>query len=206
MTAAILSLRFRGPVVPLVAGVYAFGSHTLFWAYPVSTELFLVVTMGLAVLGLLWGLERQHLLATIGGAAVAGFLVTEKATLLVAIGPLLLLVLLRLPGARQRAPVIGAAVAVFAIGSMPYLYYSDGTSYNAYAGCTWWCSPTTTSGVRSRSAQQQRWWCRSPSSRTTTAGRATRSGGSPTRAQSSGSCRSRPRRRLPTSYAATSDE
>jgi hypothetical protein len=65
--------------------------------------------------------------------AAAGLLVTEKLPALVALGPLLLLAMLRAP-ARTRAIALGAGAVVVALSVLPYLFYSDGECWNASGG------------------------------------------------------------------------
>ena len=66
-------------------------------------------------------------------AAAAGLLATEKVPALLALLPLLAVTAIRTP---RRTALVGAAVlvAVAALSTLPYLYYSDGTSWSAYGG------------------------------------------------------------------------
>ena len=66
-------------------------------------------------------------------AAAARLLATEKVPALLALLPLLAVTAIRTP---RRTALVGAAVlvAVAALSTLPYLYYSDGTSWSAYGG------------------------------------------------------------------------
>ena len=140
-----------GPVgAALVATAASVTSNAWLMAFPAHADLFVAVLVGLVALGavrLLFGGAAP----TAGGAgrvelppgwtlawacvaaAAAGMLVTEKLPALVAVGPLLAVALWRAP---RRSQVVALAVGavVVAVSVLPYLYYSDGASWNAYGG------------------------------------------------------------------------
>lgn len=84
-----------------------------------------------------------HTTAWLCLAAVAtGLLVTEKLPALVALGPLLALAVARAPG-RARAVALLAGAVVVGVSVLPYLYYSDGSSWSAYGGDRYYAIATT---------------------------------------------------------------
>jgi hypothetical protein len=129
-----LRLWLRGPAVPLVTAAFVFASNLYLHAFPVVVDLFTAVGVALAAYGLLRGLrdDRTGWLAL--GFAASGFMVSEKAPLVLALAPLLGLALWRARSWGRRAVLVGTAVGVLAVAVVPYLYYSDGRSWSAYGG------------------------------------------------------------------------
>ena len=154
---AIGRTRWGPAGAALVATAASVTSNAWLMAFPAHADLFVAVLVGLAALGsvrLLFGppvpadasavptddapgpgvLSAGWTMAWAGlAAAAAGMLVTEKLPALVAVGPLLAVALWRSPW-RARIVAVGVGVVVVALSVLPYLYYSDGASWNAYGG------------------------------------------------------------------------
>ena len=138
-------LRWDRPAAAAVAATATVASHAWFFAFPAHADLFVAVLVGLAGFGAArvacrpTGPSTAWLVVT---AVPAGLLVTEKLPALVALAPLLVLACVRAPTrARVAAGVVG--VAVVGLSVIPYLYYSDGTSWSAYGGDRYYAIATT---------------------------------------------------------------
>lgn len=134
ITIALLRLRLRGVLVPAITFAYVFASNLWWHAFVIMTELFLVCVVGSCLYAFLRG-RRDHDIRWITlGAALAAFLLTEKAPLLPLLAPIGLVVLLSVPEWRRRVLVVAVAVVVGLVSTFPYLYYSDFEATNPYAG------------------------------------------------------------------------
>jgi hypothetical protein len=134
VAAALLGTWLRGPAVPLGAGALTFASNAWFFAYPVGTDLFLAVLVGAAVLAIVRGLRASSATLVAVGVGLAAFAVSEKATLVLVLAPLIALALVRLGDRTRRAVVVAVGVAVWALAVWPYWHHSDGASLTAYGG------------------------------------------------------------------------
>jgi hypothetical protein len=140
-------LGWDRPTAAVVATVATVGSHAWLFGFPAHADLFVAVLVGVAALGA----ARTAWRPAVGGsptlsltfaAAATAVLVTEKLPALVALAPLLLLALVRAPG-RTRIAAVVTGGAVLALSLVPYLYYSDGTSWSAYGGDRYYAIATT---------------------------------------------------------------
>jgi hypothetical protein len=131
---AMLRLRYRGPVVPWLLIAFCLLAQPVLYAFLSMADLFLCV--GTAAVFLLVLLHaRTGSVATAAGAfAAMAFLVTERPTFLALFAPLAVVMLISLPRWRQRVIVIGVGLGTWLVAAAPYLYYSDGRAWNAYAG------------------------------------------------------------------------
>lgn len=130
----ILRLHLRGAAVPLIAGAYVFGSHVVFWAYPVTTDLFLAVAVAFVVYAALRALRDTSLVWLLVALAAGAFVTTEKVTVLGAIAPLLVVSAARVWTPRRGPALLGVFVGIAVLSIVPYLHYSDGSSWTAYGG------------------------------------------------------------------------
>ncbi len=150
-------LRWDRATAAVVATTATLASHAWFFAFPAHADLFVAVLVGLAALGATraaWpaatpahhpdpaDIRPASAWWLVLAAAAAGLLVTEKLPALVALAPLLVLAGLRSPG-RARLLAAGAGVAVVALSTAPYLFYSDGASWSAYGGDRYYAIDTT---------------------------------------------------------------
>ncbi len=148
-----------GPVgAAVVATSATVASNAWLMAFPAHADLFVAVLVGTAVLGsvrLLFGrpvtgaptptVPLSPTAALVWACVATGataFLVTEKLPALVAVGPLLLLALWRTP-VRTRLAAVGVGAALLVLTVLPYLYYSDGSSWNAYGGDRYYAPSVT---------------------------------------------------------------
>lgn len=120
-------------------------SHAWFFAFPAHADLFVAVLVGVAALGAARVIADPQRSATAWMALAAvgsALLITEKLPALVALAPLLAIALVRAP---TRARVIAGAlgIVVTALSVLPYLYYSDGSSWSAYGGDRYYALTTT---------------------------------------------------------------
>ncbi len=149
-----------GPVgSAVVATAATVTSNAWLMAFPAHADLFVAVLVGVTALGsvrVLFGTPASRLdpsepvplsaVWTVAWACIAtvaaAILVTEKLPALVAVGPLLAVALWRSPRRAQVVAVV-LGVVVVAVSVVPYLYYSDGTSWNAYGGDRYYAPSTT---------------------------------------------------------------
>ena len=134
-----------------VATAAAVASHAWFFAFPAHADLFVAVLVGTAALGAARVAADTHRsdhrarAATVWlavAAAGSALLVTEKLPALVALAPLLGLAVMRAP-ARARLIAGAVGVVVLAVSVLPYLYYSDGSSWSAYGGDRYYALTST---------------------------------------------------------------
>jgi hypothetical protein len=131
---ALLRLRLDGPAVPLTAAAIVLVSNVVPYAYVLYVELFTALVVGLAAYGLLRAARDRTPWAALLGFGASGLAVAEKSTLALALGPLALVALARLPGRRGRLPAVAAGLVVLGLAVVPYWHYSDGQSLTAYGG------------------------------------------------------------------------
>lgn len=134
LSIGILRQRWGGPIVPLTTLAFVFASNAYFHAFPIVTDLFIAVLVGCFALCVILSIKYHNWLWILPAAAITGFLTAEKTTLAVALLPLLLYGMWRLPVIWHRVVGTGVFIIVLLIAMVPYLYYSDGVSWNAYSG------------------------------------------------------------------------
>ncbi len=134
VSVATLRLRYRGPVVPLTVGAFVFLGLPLFYAYVIHPDLLVAVMTAVVFLLVLlfWRTKR----AVLAGAAVAvsAMLLIENPRAVVVVLPAFLVVLWELRSWTKRLIVVAVGVVAFAVVITPNLVYSNGQSWNAYAG------------------------------------------------------------------------
>jgi hypothetical protein len=147
---AVGRTRWRPPASAVVATAATVGSNAWAMAFPAHADLFVAVVVGVVVVATVRIVIGPAVRRTdgavprrAGGAWVwlwpciaafgTGVLVTEKLPALLAVGPLLAVALWRTP-VRARLLAAAVGVVVVAVSVVPYLYYSDGASWNAYGG------------------------------------------------------------------------
>jgi hypothetical protein len=137
-------LRWDVGTAALVATAATVASHAWFFGFPAHADLFVAVLVGLAALGASRAALSEHDRVAWSCLAMvaAGLLVTEKLPALVALAPVLVVALVRVPS-RARLLAIGAGAAVIGLSVLPYLFYSDGSSWNAYGGDRFYAPGTT---------------------------------------------------------------
>jgi hypothetical protein len=131
---ALLRLRLRGPAVPLVALSLALVSNVVPYAYVLYVELFTALVVGIAGYGLLRAARDGTRWAGLIGFAATGLALAEKSTFSLALGPLAIVALVRLPGMRSKLPAVAAGLVVFGLAVLPYWHYSDHRSISPYGG------------------------------------------------------------------------
>jgi hypothetical protein len=132
---AIMVRRFRPLVSLATSAVFVLGSSAYVFGYVVHPDLFLAMLSALfAYLGLR-ALDGGGIAVLAGLAAVTGFAVSEKPPILAAYGFVGLLL------AWKRRNELSALIALaagfvggLAVSLVPYLYYSDFSSWNPYSG------------------------------------------------------------------------
>ena len=117
---ALLRLRLEGPAVPLTALAIVLVSNVVPYAYVLYVELFTAVVVGLAAYGLLRAARDRTTWPALLGFGAAGLAVAEKSTLVLALGPLAVVAMTRLPGWRARLPALAAGVLVLGLAVVPY--------------------------------------------------------------------------------------
>ncbi len=130
----ILRFRFSGPVVPVTAFAFVGASHVRFWAFPISTDVFLAVVVAVVTYAALRALRDRSWAWSLVATVVMVFAVSEKVTLVLALLPLVALAAWKTSSRRQAAALVGAGLAAGLIFVFPYLHYSDWTSWTAYGG------------------------------------------------------------------------
>ncbi|WP_426573341.1 hypothetical protein [Aquihabitans sp. McL0605] len=135
---ATMWLRYRGAVVPIVVGVFLFGSNLFFYAYHAYTELFLAAVVAALGYCLLRGARSHSTPWVAAGVAISAILVSEKAPMGVVVVPAIVVALFALPGWWKRLIAVGAGAVTFALAIFPYLFYSDFTSWNPYGGARYY--------------------------------------------------------------------
>ena len=131
---ALLRLRLEGPAVPLTALAIVLVSNVVPYAYVLYVELFTAVVEGLAAYGLLRAARDRTTWPAVLGFGAAGLAVAEKSTLVLALGPLAVVAMTRLPGWRARLPALAAGVLVLGLAVVPYWRASDGQTISPYGG------------------------------------------------------------------------
>jgi 4-amino-4-deoxy-L-arabinose transferase-like glycosyltransferase len=131
---ALLRLRLDGPAVPLTAGALVLVSNVVPYAYVLYVELFTALVVGVAAYGLLRAARDGARWAGLLGFAATGLAAAEKSTLAIALAPLVVVTLVRLPGLRGRLPALAAGALVFALAVVPYWHYSGGHTLSPYGG------------------------------------------------------------------------
>lgn len=132
ITIGILRLRFRGGVVPLVAGAFCFAAYPYLYTYVVHADLFLAVLMGAIVLSFLLHWSTRHPAFAVVAAALGAFALAEKPPFLLLLAPLGLLSLRVEPSWWRRAAYLGTAAVVVLVAFAPYWHYSGGGALNPY--------------------------------------------------------------------------
>lgn len=133
-TIAILRQRLHGAAVPLITLAFVFASNAYFQVFPIVTDLFVAVLVAVFCLSVLLSIKCESWKWLLLAGCVAAFLMAEKTTLIVALLPMFAYGFWRLEPPWRRVGVLIVTVVAFIISILPYLYYSDGASWNAYSG------------------------------------------------------------------------
>ena len=138
----MLRLRFRGPVVPLTVGVFVFLGLPFFYAYAVHPDLLLATLTAVVFLLVLlhWKSKRAAFAAV--AAALSSLLVIDNPRIAIVLLPMFLVVLWELRSWTKRLVVVGAGVVALAVVVTPNYVYSNGDSWNAYAGTRYQAVPS----------------------------------------------------------------
>jgi hypothetical protein len=130
----MLRLRYRGPVVPLTVGAFVFLGLPLFYAYVIHPDLLLATVTAIVLYLVLLHWKTKRVAFAAAAAAVSAFLVVENPRIAVVMLPVFAVVLWELRSWVKRLVVVGVGVIALAVVVTPNYVYSNGQSWNAYAG------------------------------------------------------------------------
>jgi hypothetical protein len=142
VSVAMLRLRFRGPVVPLTVGAFVFLGLPFFYAYAVHPDLLLSVLTSVVFLLVLLHWKTKHVALAAVAAALSALLVVDNPRITIVLLPVFLVVLWELRSWTKRLVLVGAGVVALAAVVTPNFVYSDGESWNAYAGVRYQAVPS----------------------------------------------------------------
>ncbi|MFN8017778.1 MAG: hypothetical protein U0P45_06615 [Acidimicrobiales bacterium] len=131
---ATLRLRFRGAIVPLVLGVFLFGSPLVFYAHHLWVEVFWAPLVLAVLYATVRACRDRSVWWGLAGAVLAALLLAEKAPALPLVAPVGVLALMRLGSWPRRAAVLGAFAVALLVAVVPYQQASDGRAANPYGG------------------------------------------------------------------------
>lgn len=132
----ILRTRYSGTAVPLATVAFVFGSASQYYAWVAHTELLLALGVGVATYSIVRchdgnGRRIGHLVLL---AATVAWLFSEKATMGFVFLPIVLVMFRRATSTRERIWFLGVGAVSVALFVSPYLWYSQGQSWNPYQG------------------------------------------------------------------------
>jgi hypothetical protein len=133
VSVTMLRLRYRGPVVPLTVGVFVLGLP-FFYAYVIHSDLLITLLAAVAFLLVLLHWRTKHVAFAAGAVVVAAMLIMENPRALIVVAPVFLVVLWELRSWVKRLIVVTAGLIAVGVVITPNLVYSNGQSWNAYAG------------------------------------------------------------------------
>lgn len=147
---AIARRRWDRVTSVAVATTASVASHAWLYGFPAHADLFVAVLVGIAALAatrVAWPRVDDPAPRAVDpwlvvAAVACALLVTEKPPALLAVAPLVVLATLR-RGWTSRLVAAGVGALVLAVSVAPYLYYSDGASWNAYGGDRYYALPNT---------------------------------------------------------------
>ncbi|HEY8217681.1 MAG TPA: hypothetical protein VIH82_11135 [Acidimicrobiia bacterium] len=134
VSVATLRLRYRGPVVPLTVGAFVFLGLPFFYAYVIHPDLLLATLTAIVFFLVLLHWRTKHVALAAAAAAVSALLVVENPRTAAAVLPAFVVVLWELRSWVKRAIVVGVGIVALGIVVTPNYVYSNGGSWNAYAG------------------------------------------------------------------------
>ena len=144
---AMLRLRYRGPVVPLTVGAFVFLGLPLFYAYVIHPDLMIGVLTALVFLLVLVHWRTKHTAFAAAAFAGSAILFVENPRAVIVVLPAFLVVLWELRSWSKRLVAIAVGVVALGLAIAPNLFYSNGKSWNAYAGDRFQAVPSLGSHV-----------------------------------------------------------